>query len=181
MNVAFYEINQKNILMSANDPSEPDLLVQRGADRSRGFEWDVSGYLLPNWQINASYSYNDAIIVTDAKPALEGARKENTPRHSANLWTRYNFNNGSKLKDLGIGFGMQHQGSKVPWFSRSFDVPAFTLFDVALYYSPTKSNVQVAVNVNNLFNTTYWLGAQHYLRLFPGAPRNATLTISYKF
>lgn len=181
MNVAFYEINQKNILMSANDPSEPDLLVQRGADRSRGFEWDVSGYLLPNWQINASYSYNDAIIVTDTDPALEGARKENTPRHSANLWTRYNFNNGSKLKDLGIGFGVQHQGSKVPWFSRSFDVPAFTLFDVALYYSPTKSNVQVAVNVNNLLNITYWLGAQHYLRLFPGAPRNATLTLSYKF
>lgn len=181
MNLAIYEINQKNILMSANDPSEPDLLVQRGADRSRGFEWDASGYLLPNWQINASYSYIDAIIVTDADPTLEGARKENTPKHSANLWTRYNFDSGSKLKDLGIGFGVQHQGSKIPWFSRAFEVPAFTLFDAALYYSPTNSNVQIAANVNNLFNTTYWLGAQHYLRLFPGAPRNVTLTLSYKF
>ncbi|MBG6128972.1 iron complex outermembrane receptor protein [Aquimarina sp. EL_43] len=181
MNMAIYEINQKNILMSANDPTQPDLLVQRGADRSRGFEWDMAGYLLPNWQINASYSYIDAIIVTDADVTLEGARKENVPKHSANLWTRYNFDNGSILRDLGIGFGVQHQGSKVPWFTRDFEVPASTIFDAALYYTPTKSNLQVAVNVGNLFDETYWLGAQTYTRLFPGAPRNITLTTTYKF
>jgi iron complex outermembrane receptor protein len=180
-NAAVYEINQRNILMNANDPVQPDLLVTRGSERSRGFECDLAGYITPNWQINASYSYIDAIITNDANAALIGERKQNTPKNSANLWTRYNFSSETALKDLGVGFGMQYQSNKIPWFTRDFMLPDFTIFDAALYYKPSKSNMQVAVNAGNLFNKTYWLGAQNYLRLFPGAPRNATLTLTYKF
>lgn len=181
LNMALYEINQKNILMSANDPTKPDLLVQRGADRSRGFETDLAGYILPNWQINASYSFIDAKIIADANEALVGQRKENVAKHSGNIWTRYNFSANSKLKDLGIGAGMNAQGSRIPWFSRAFEVPAFTTFDAAIYYTPSKSNVQMALNMNNIFDKTYWIGAQNYTRLFPGAPRNFMLTATYKF
>ena len=181
VNAAVYEINQKNILISANDPDQPDLLIQRGADRSRGFECDITGFITPYWQINASYSHIEAEIVDDTNEAMIGLRKENTPRNSANLWTRYNFTNSPVLKDLGIGLGVQHQGNKIPWFTRDFEVPSFTVFDAAIYYSPAKSNAQIALNIGNIFNTTYWLGAQNYLRLFPGSPRNATLTLNYKF
>ncbi|GAB3563854.1 TonB-dependent siderophore receptor [Spirosoma luteolum] len=181
LNAAVYEINQRNLLLNANLPAFPDSLVTRGAERSRGFEMDVAGYLLPNWQINASYSYIDAVIVSDNEASLVGARKQNTPRHSGNLWTRYNFTPNSALSDLGIGLGMQYSGSKIPWFSRAFEVPAYTLFDMALYYTPAKSNVQVALNINNLTNRTHWVGAQNYLRLFPGAPRSTMLTLTYRF
>jgi iron complex outermembrane receptor protein len=180
-NMAFYEINQRNILMNANDPVNPDLLVTRGAERSRGFECDLAGYITPNWQINASYSYIDAEITNDRDASLIGARKQNTPKNSANLWTRYNFESDSALQDLGVGFGLQYQSSKVPWFTRDFLIPDFTVFDAALYYKPSKSNMQIAINAGNIFNKTYWLGAQNYLRLFPGAPRNASLTVTYKF
>lgn len=181
LTASIYEINQKNILMNANDPAQPDLLVQRGADRSRGMEMDLAGYILPNWQINASYSYIDAKIVEDFNEKLKGERKENVPVNSANLWTRYNFESNTIFKDLGIGLGLQYSGSKIPWFSRAFEVPAYTLLDMALYYTPTKSNVQLALNINNVTNEIYWVGAQNYLRLFPGSPRNATLTLTYKF
>ena len=180
-NAAVYEINQRNILMNANDPANPDLLVTRGAERSRGFECDLAGYITRDWQINASYSYIDAKIVNDRDLSLIGARKQNTPKNSANLWTRYNFNSDSLLDDFGIGLGMQYQSSKIPWFTRDFTLPDFTVFDAALYYKPTNSNMQIAINAGNIFNKTYWLGAQNYLRLFPGAPRNATLTLTYKF
>ncbi|WP_089076355.1 TonB-dependent siderophore receptor [Flavobacterium tructae] len=180
-NAAVYEINQRNILMNANDPVNPDLLVTRGAERSRGFECDIAGFITADWQINASYSYIDAKITNDRDPSLIGAQKQNTPKNSANLWTRYNFNSDSALKDLGIGFGMQYQSSKVPWFTRAFTLPDFTVFDAAFYYKPNKSNMQIALNAGNLFNKTYWLGAQNYLRLFPGAPRNFSLTVTYKF
>lgn len=180
-NAAVYEINQRNILMNANDPANPDLLITRGAERSRGFECDIAGFITADWQINASYSYIDAKITNDRDPSLIGAQKQNTPKNSANLWTRYNFNSDSALKDLGIGFGMQYQSSKVPWFTRAFTLPDFTVFDAALYYKPNKSNMQIALNAGNLFNKTYWLGAQNYLRLFPGAPRNFSLTVTYKF
>ncbi|MFB3388402.1 TonB-dependent siderophore receptor [Flavobacterium sp. LAR06] len=180
-NAAFYEINQRNILMNANDPANPDLLVTRGAERSRGFECDLAGYITPQWQINASYSFIDAEIINDQNPALIGARKQNTPKNSANLWTRYNFAPDTGLKGLGVGFGMQYQSSKIPWFTRDFTLPDFTIFDAALYYKPNNSNIQIAVNAGNLLNKTYWLGAQNYLRLFPGSPRNASLTVTYKF
>lgn len=180
-NAAVYEINQRNILMNANDPANPDLLVTRGAERSRGFECDLAGYITRDWQINASYSYIDAKIINDRDASLIGARKQNTPKNSANLWTRYNFNSDSVLNDFGIGLGMQYQSSKIPWFTRDFTLPDFTVFDAALYYKPTNSNMQIAINAGNIFNKTYWLGAQNYLRLFPGAPRNATLTLTYKF
>lgn len=180
LTVALYEINQKNILMNANDPVNPDLLVTRGAERSRGFELDVAGYILPNWQINASYSYINAKILEDQNPDLVGSRKQNTPISSSNIWTRYNFES-LILADLGIGLGMQYSGNMVPWFVRDFTIPSFVVFDAALYYSPDKSNFQIALNINNLFDKTYWIGAQNYLRLFPGAPRNAMLTATYKF
>lgn len=180
INAAFFEINQKNILMNANDPANPDKLVTRGAERSRGVEADIAGYITTQWQVNASYSYIDAEITEDSDKMLIGARKQNTPRQSANLWTRYNFNSRA-LRDLGVGLGIQYQGDKVPWFSRAFMVPAFTVIDVAAYYTPAKSKVQIALNVNNVLNKIYWLGAQNYLRLFPGAPRNSNLTITYKF
>lgn len=181
VNAALYEINQRNLLLNANLSAFPDSLVTRGAERSRGFEMDVAGNLLPNWQINASYSYIDAVIISDNDATLVGQRKQNTPVHSGNLWTRYNFPANSPLSDLGVGFGMQYSGSKIPWFTRAFEVPAYTLFDLAIYYTPARTNVQVALNINNLTNQTYWIGAQNYLRLFPGAPRNTMLSLTYKF
>ena len=181
MSVAFYEINQKNILINANLPAFPDSLVQRGADRSRGFEWDLAGYILPNLQVNASYSFIDARIVTDQDESLNGKRKENTPVNSANIWARYDFPRSTFLKDLGIGAGLQYSGSKIPWFTRDFTVPAYTIMDMAIYYNPAKTNMQLALNVNNVLDKTYWIGAQNYLRLFPGAPRNFIITATYNF
>ncbi|TDH18398.1 TonB-dependent receptor [Segetibacter sp. 3557_3] len=181
LNAAVYEINQQNILLNANVPAFPDSLTTRGAERSRGFEMDIAGFLLPNWQINASYSYIDAVILKDNDPSLVETRKQNTPFNSANLWTRYNIHSGSMLGNTGIGLGVQYSGDKVPWFTTAFRVPAYTIFDAAVYYEPGKSNMQLSVNVNNLTNKTYWIGAQNYLRLFPGAPRNIMFTATYKF
>ena len=180
MTVAAYEINQENILINANLPEYPDSLVQRGADRSRGVEWELAGYLLPGLQLTASYSHIDARIIEDDDEALRGKRKENTPVNSANVWMRYNFSQAA-LRDIGVGFGVQYSGAKVPWFTRAFEVPGYTVLDLALYYTPSKANMQLAVNVNNVLNTTYWIGAQNYLRLFPAAPRNVMLTATYKF
>lgn len=181
IDVAVYEIRQRNILLNANDPAEPDRLITRGQERSRGFEMDIIGNISRAWQVFASYGYNDARIIDDINPALIGARKQNTPFHSANIWQKYSFRETSFLKDIALGLGVQYSGNKVPMYNRSFLVPEYTVFDAAVYYTPKQGPVRISLNINNLFNTTYWLGAQNYLRLFPGAPRNAVLTAVYKF
>jgi iron complex outermembrane receptor protein len=177
---ALYEINQKNILVNANNPAEPDQLIQRGADRSRGFETELTGYIFPQWHIYAGYSYIDAKVLDDSNPSLIGLAKENTSKNSVNLWTRYNFSATRVLKGFGIGTGILYQSKKIPWFTRSFELPAYATWDAALYYSIPQSRLQLALNVNNITNRTYWIGAQNYLRLFPGAPRNYLFTATYK-
>ncbi|RQO74650.1 TonB-dependent siderophore receptor [Pedobacter sp. KBW06] len=181
VNISVFEINQKNLLMNANDPVDPNLLIERGAQRSRGIELEASGFILRNWQFNAGYSYVDALITQDYNPILNGQRVQNTPQHSGSLWTRYDLNDNQILKGIGIGAGIQYSGDKLPWYTRDFTLPAYTLVDAALYYSPPKSKVQLAMNVNNLFNQTYWVGAQTYLRLFPGTPRNVMFNATYRF
>ncbi len=166
LNIAVYEINQRNILINANNPSEPDELVQRGADRSRGFEAELTGYILPQWHIYGGYSCIDAKILDDTNPDLVGKRKENTSKHSVNVWTRYNFSAINAVKDFGVGIGVLYQSSKVPWFTRSFEIPAYTTIDAAIYYSPPSSHIQLSFNLNNITNRVYWIGAQNYLRLF---------------
>ncbi|QIL42127.1 TonB-dependent receptor [Pedobacter sp. HDW13] len=179
INVALFEINQKNLLMNANDPLDVNRLVERGAQRSRGFEFEASGLISANWQFNAGYSYIDAIIKDDFNPQLIGQRVQNTPKHSASLWTRYNLET-LKLKGIGFGAGVQYSGTKLPLYIRDFELPAYTLFDAAIYYSPVGSKVQLAANLNNILNKTYWVGAQNYLRLFPGTPRNIMFNVTYR-
>jgi iron complex outermembrane recepter protein len=178
MNMALYEINQRNLLLQ--DPNEQDLFVERGAQRSRGLEWDLSGYVRPNLQLTASYAYINATIVEDDDPSLVGARAGGTPEHSANLWARYDFAYGG-LKDMGLGLGAEYRGNQISWYADRIVIPDYTVFDAALYYRPSGGNLQLTLKVNNMFNTTYWGGALNAFRLFPGAPRNVLLTTNYKF
>ncbi len=178
MNLALYEINQRNLLFP--DPADEDLLVTRGAQRSRGFEWDLSGYVLPNLQLNASYAYTDATIEEDDDPTLIGERIGGAPEHSANFWGRYDFINGP-LQNVGVGLGMEYRDERLSWYSDRVPLPAYTVFDAAIYYRPAGGNIQLALKVNNLLDDTYWTGAVFASRLLPGAPRNVLLTTTYKF
>ena len=58
---------------------------------------------------------------------------------------RYNFSQAT-LRDLGVGIGAQYSGSKVPWFTRAFEVPGYTIMDLAIFYTPSKANMQLALN-----------------------------------
>lgn len=180
VNISFFEINQKNLLMNANDPLDVNRLIERGAQRSRGLEIESSGFLRPNWQFNAGYSYVDAIIKDDFNSDLIGQRVQNTPKHSASFWSRYDFKGIGALKDIGFGAGVQYSGSKLPLYIRDFVLPAYTLVDAALYYAPAGKKVQLSVNINNILNKTYWVGAQNYLRLFPGTPKNVMFNVTYR-
>lgn len=179
VNLSLFEINQKNLLMNANDPLDVNRLVERGSQRSRGIEVESSGFIRPNWQFNVGYSYVKAIVTNDFNPAVVGSRVQNTPERSASLWTRYNLES-KKLNGFGIGAGVQFSGNKLPLYIRDFLLPAYTIFDAALYYAPSSSKVQLSMNINNILNKTYWVGAQNYLRLFPGTPRNVMFNVTYR-
>ncbi len=181
--IAAYRIKQKNILMQVPDLDDPSGFVytQRGADRSQGLEFDLSGYVLPNLQVSAAYAYIDAIIESSEDPTLVGERKEATPEHSANIWAKYDFKSSSILPGVSIGAGVQYSGDKLGWYDRTILLPDYTVVDAGLYYKPSKSNLELTLKLNNVLDRTYWTGAINNTRLFPGVPRHFMLSTAYKF
>ncbi|MEM8523309.1 MAG: TonB-dependent siderophore receptor [Bacteroidota bacterium] len=182
-NIAVFDIIQKNLLLG--DTYDLETLTTRGEQRSRGFEMDISGYVSPNFQLVASYGYNDAEIVEDAIEEFIGERIGGSPQHNANFWARYDFT-GKTLRGIGIGFGVQSVSERFTWYNPTYDtdrvvLPAYTVLDAALYYRPNNTGIQLILKVNNLLDETYWLGGLNPSRLGPGAPRNLLLTAVYRF
>lgn len=175
---AVYQIEQKNTLYNANVVGQPDLLRQVGKERSRGVEFDVTGRIMPNWSILASYAYNDAIITDSTIPAEVGNQKPNAPHNMANIWTRYNLNRGP-LSGLGIGLGANYVDKRTLSINLAQTIPNYTLVDAALFY--TIGKMQLQFNANNITGKKYWVGGYDYIRLFPGAPSNYLLTMNYSF
>lgn len=176
-----YQIVERGGLYNANDPNNPELLVQLGEEESRGAELNVTGNILPNWSIVAGYAFNDAKITQADDESIVGRQKPNAPRNTANFWSKYIFEQGS-LSGLGIGLGYNYVSDRFGSIvsSEQPDVfPAYGILDAALYYKMDK--VQFQVNVNNLTNKTHWVGGYDVIRAFPGAPRNIMTTVSYTF
>ena len=183
-NLAIFNITQKNILLG--DTFDLDNLTTRGEQRSRGFEADISGYVLPNLQLIASYGYNDATIEEDAIEEFVGERIGGAPEHNASFWGRYDFNSNSPLRGIGVGFGVQYVDERFTWYNPTYNtnrvlLPSYTVCEGAIFYRPNNAGIQLTLKVNNLFNETYWLGGLSPNRLAPGAPRNVLLNATYNF
>ena len=182
-NLSIFDIIQKNILLG--DTYDLDNLTTRGEQRSRGFEMDVSGYLTSNFQIVASYGFNNAEIVEDAIEVFIGERIGGAPKHNATFWGRYDFTSDA-LRGIGIGLGAQYMGDRFTWYNPTYStsrvlLPSYTVLDAAIYYRPANTSMQLTLKVNNLADETYWLGGLNPSRLGPGAPRNFILTANYQF
>ena len=181
--LAIFKIMQENSLEQSPKAGKADWRVPVD-EESNGFELDVAGQILPNFSVVANYAYTDARIV---KLKEEGAIKDlnvqrpSTPRHAANLWTKYIFENGS-LKGLGAGIGVSYASERLGQVGRratAASYPDYTLLNAVLYYKV--KDVQLQLNVNNVLNRTYWISGYDNLRNFPGAPRNINASVTYRF
>lgn len=181
--LAIFKITQENSLEQSPKAGKADWRVPVD-EESNGFELDVAGQILRNFSVVANYAYTDARIV---KLKEEGAIKDlnvqrpSTPRHAANLWTKYIFENGS-LKGLGAGIGVSYASERLGQVGRratAASYPDYTLLNAVLYYKV--KDVQLQLNVNNVLNRTYWISGYDNLRNFPGAPRNINASVTYRF
>ncbi|QLG46290.1 TonB-dependent receptor [Costertonia aggregata] len=180
--LSLYLLTQKGELYNADDPNNPERLVQIGEEEAKGFELDISGNITQNWSLVAGYAFNDAKFTESDDPAEIGRQKPNAPRHMGNIWSKYILGEG-RYKGVGFGVGYnfvsERFGSIVSSGAEPTEFPMYGLFDAALYYNLNK--VQIQLNINNIFNKTHWVGGYDFIRAFPGAPRNVMTTVSYTF
>ena len=161
------------------DPLNPTVTIKLDETRTEGFELAVTGRLLPNWQISGGYAWQDARLQGN-----DSVRLAQTPKQQASLWNRFDVS-----RRLGFGLGVIHQSSQLAAIRTtdattrlpaSTRLPAFTRVDAAVFYE-VSDTVDLQLNIENLFDTSYFSDAHNNFNISPGAPLNARLTLSARF
>lgn len=177
---AVFRIKQNNLAQSAGvdipgtSPAEKAYVAVEGA-ASTGFELELSGELAQGWNGTVGYSQFKA---EDAKGVDVNSIY---PRKLLRLFTSYQL--PGALSAVTIGGGVNWQSSTytyVTTLSRNIDQGAYALVDLMARYAISK-DLSAQLNVNNVFDKTYYGMFAAYNQFTYGAPRNATLSLRYKF
>jgi len=169
--LAVFQLDRANA--TTPDPNNVLTTINVGGTRTRGVELAVAGRITPAWQVSGGYTHQDA--------ALRGNRSvrlAQVPQHQVALWNRYDIS-----RRVGFGVGVVNQSSQFAAIRTSpttTRLPAFTRVDAAVFVKATQ-RIDLQVNVENLFDTTYFSDAQNNNNISTGAPVNARFTARVKF
>ncbi len=173
-NLALYNITRQNV--STTDPEDPDFSIQTGEQTSRGVELDVTGEILPDWNVIATYAYTDAFVSEDNTIPVDD-RLAGIPEHTASLWTTYEIQSGS-LQGLGFGLGLVYVDEREAGLPNiGVTIPSYFRTDARLSYR--RDNWQAAVNIKNLFNVEYYNTQGFFIT--PQAPLTVLANFSVEF
>ncbi|MBS0514465.1 MAG: TonB-dependent siderophore receptor [Proteobacteria bacterium] len=179
--LAAYRIDEKNILNSFSCVAYGTCWTQIGAARSDGVEFETNFAITKQWQLIFGYAHDNARVTASNQPVQIGAKLQNAPDDSANLWTRYNFYNGFSI-GAGFVYNSSYAGS-VPTTAipQILAMSGYTVADMALTYA--HDNYSINLKLNNLFDRTYYVatGSTPQIMVIPGAPRGFTLSFRTKF
>ncbi|WP_157622915.1 TonB-dependent siderophore receptor [Solimonas soli] len=177
--LSFYRIEDVNRALYGRDDDHPDAAVAAGKVRSQGFEAEVGGQLLPNWNLNAGYGYNENKQIT-APPGQEDTPLNSFfPRHTFSLWSDYRIAQGV-ASGLGVGAGVKFRShiystdGVATWHEGSYAVYAAQLnYTVAQHW-------RTSLTVNNLFDKNYIDRPDTgWRQTYYGEPRNVMFMVGY--
>lgn len=172
--LAFYQLDRLNAL--ATDPNNPAVSFLVDGQRTRGIELGISGNITENWQVFGGYAFQDGKITkTLSSSALAGATMAQVPEHTLSLWNRYDIN-----QQWGVGLGSIYRSKMYAATDNLVTLAGFLRFDAAVYFKPTK-NIEMQVNVENLFDKQYFANAHSNTNIMPGSPIAANASINVKF
>jgi iron complex outermembrane receptor protein len=174
---AFFNIEKENVLRP--DPqlgprgNNVNALLAVGAARSRGFEFNVEGFLTRRWYTAFNYANVDTLILKDNTASLIGQPLANAPRHTTGLFTRYNI-----LEGTGIGLGLESISRRVEPFA-GIRTPGYAIADLSFYQDLTP-RARLQLQVTNIANRSYAVSSLFAARAgnFPGQPRAIMLTLT---
>ena len=180
--VAVFQVKQKNILVAADASAATQLAI--GQARSQGLEVDLQGEVTDGLSLWASYAYVDAKTsntFNDANfgvPVPAGTRLLNVPKHTLSLQLVKSI--AMAGRGLQLGGGLVHVGQRSGEFTTNFKLPAYTVVRAFAAYELTKSTT-LRLDVDNLFNETYYTNSFSALWVQPGTPRSARVSAAFKF
>lgn len=169
--VAVFDITKHNVPTDLNPDTE-----QYGGTmtvRNKGVELELAGWVARGWRAALSYTYLD----TDPKI-------KQFARHSGSAFLVHETTlpNGDLV---GLGGGVTHVGARQgdsdgQWGDTPVHLPAYTVAKLTAYWNATRQ-LRVSLDVDNLFDKTYYASAYNSVWVTPGAPRTVVAGLQYKF
>lgn len=161
--VSLFDIKKQNVLVP--DPNNTDFSIAAGEIRNKGLEFELAGQIARNWRVAISYAYLDSEL-------------KQFPRHSGSAFVVHEM----PLEDgtlLGLGGGFTHVGERTGDTGVPV-LPAYTTAKLTGYWRISKT-MRLSLDVDNVFDKTYYTSAYNNVWVTPGAPRTVTLGLQAKF
>lgn len=178
LNTALFRLEKTNA--RTTDPVTGDVTID-GKTRVDGYEISATGRITQAWNMIAGYTYLDGKVIEsdDVGTGLDlGIRQEghvlqNTPKHSATLWTTYLIGDAWE-----VGGGLVYSDKR---FVNNFEtavVDGYTRYDATIAYR--QKHYDVRLNLQNLSDETYFdVASGGRATLAQG--RAAKLSVTYRF
>jgi iron complex outermembrane receptor protein len=195
--LAFYRILKNNELTA--DPMNPTsgLSVELGKKRAQGIEFDIRGSIVTGLNIIANYAYTDSRVLEVSEGVTypeEGSIVPGFAKHTINTWLTYKVQSGF-IKGVGASVGFTYLGDRATYWENSPDpdkeMEDYFKLDGGLFWE--KDNVKITMNVFNVLDKYLYSGSyESWMTDSNGnsapmysyqteAPRNARISIAYKF
>ncbi|KQW03082.1 TonB-dependent siderophore receptor [Rhizobacter sp. Root1221] len=164
---ALFDIAKRHV--PQYDPNT-DTYAELDRVRNKGLELELTGQVAPGWRVALAYAY------LDADPSLT-----QFARHTGSAFVVHEHS----LADgglLGLGGGVTHVGARSGEdpFAAPPQLPAYTVAKLTAYWR-VNTKMRISLDVDNLFDKTYYTSAYNRVWVMPGSPRHVTLGAQYKF
>lgn len=180
---AVYRIEQDNLAVPTGEPipgtANPAYRGARGTV-AEGYELEVVGKITSQWDVSAGWSHYSA------KDADGVQVLSHQPRRVFNFATRYDFL--GTLDGLSLGGALKWESrppvtaERIPGsgIMEPIGQPAYAIVNVMARYE-LNEKLSLQLNVDNLFDQTFFSGNSWFPGFVYGEPRNARVTLKYGF
>ena len=172
LTAAAFRVDKTNARTPGVLPDDPPQVLQ-GEQRVIGMELGATGTITRQLRVFAAYTLLSSEILESNTPAEVGMEFQNTPRHSASIWSSY------QVGKLTLGGGPRFISSRYGNNTNTRKVDSYWTFDALVAY-PISSKVDLRLNLYNLNNAYYFdrLGGGH---LLPGPARSVMGGVNLHF
>jgi catecholate siderophore receptor len=171
---ALYRLARSNVVVP--DPADPTRSILVDAQRTKGLELELQGNLTRAWILVGGYAYqNGEITQSISATARAGATLAQLPKHSLSLWSKYQI-----TPRLAGALGFLARSEVFTSTDNLVVLPDWVRVDAAVFYS-FSPRLRLQANIENLFDTDYYLYAHSNTNITPGSPRALRVSLTTRF
>lgn len=184
LNLAVFDITKQNMMLTQENTTTNTVeLYPSGEVRSRGVEFDLTHRFNEQWDANFTYA-NTQVRVTkdDIVPNRVGLQLVNVPRYTSSVAVNYQPHEflGGKWR---FGANANYIAKRAGNEANTFQLPSYILANAYASYETkiADKSVNFRLNVNNLFDKTYYPSSVNNINVSPGEAREFVLRTTLKF